>query len=242
MPKRLEDFDFSPPTVVFSAEDFEKMAAALGLDEMDIRRKSSLQRICDFFLISFTSWKLAPSLPAIRSQLKKLSDSAAKMLTVLNAPHLGTKTDLPARQAAEELVRQATSETDWDVFGDDFAKLADKLLVFHNSAESALSSLPKGKGGRPNSAPLEILIPVLDKIFAEITGTRGKIITQPYPTGKAKRSYGDKNPQGREEFRGVFLDFAEAFLLPLKDHFPMQRQTLGSEIKRILAAHRKREA
>jgi hypothetical protein len=101
------------------------------------------------------------------------------------------------------------------------------------AAKRAASELPKGTRGRPPSLPLERLVWGLDSIFTEITGAKGVVSTRPNWTAKVKRSRDDKEPTGTEQYYGMILDFAEAFLLPLKEHFPMQRQTLGYEIKRI---------
>jgi hypothetical protein len=227
MKKNVEGYGFRHIKHTFSKDDFEAMANALKRENLSKKHRDSLQQLCDGFTFILAFWNSAPSSPKIRKQLTKLRKGSDRMLELLSAPYLGEQTDLPARRAAYTLMHDTNPETVSVMLGEDFEKLNMALKHFSIAAETAAARLPKGKGGRPNSFPLEKLIPKLQEVFFEITKVRGGISTH---------SYLKESEKG--EFSGKFLDFAEAFLLPITDHRKMARRTLGSEIKRILRDRR----
>jgi hypothetical protein len=223
-------------SLVFADKHFKKMEKALKVGELSDEYRERLQNLRWAFLLLHKSWGLAPPLGTVRQQLKKVSSDAAKLTKTLDqmkGNYAAESTEEAAMQSSLTLLKEAAIAEGLGNPDESMATLFEILNRVDLAAKRAISELPKGTPGRPRSLPLERLVWGLDAIFTEITGAKGVVSTRPNWTAEIKRSRDDKEPTGTGQYYGMILDFAEAFLLPLKEHFPMQRQTLGFEIKRI---------
>jgi hypothetical protein len=222
MRKVLEGFDFKFPSYTFTEKDFADMAAALGLGSLPQKYRDALQSECFSFLALVASWKNAPRPGAIRKHLEKVQSGAVRLMKTLHALHDAGVSDRAARQASMTLLHGAAPDNDWAEIDFDLMKLSGRLANVAKAAKKVIACLPEGRGGPPGDLPLDVLVPRIGAIFCDITGKRPTVTTDPYAATD-------------DEFKGQFLDFLKAFLMPLDPYYPRKGHALGVAVKRILS-------
>jgi hypothetical protein len=222
MRKILEGFDFNYRGYTFNQDDFAAMAAALKVDTLDEEHRTALQRYKNRYLALATSWEAASRPDCVQKHLKAVHTQVKRLMETLHALHDPKAPNKSARQSALALLHSTAPDNDWtDKYEDNMFAFTERLAELGMAANKVLGQIQGNKGGRPGDLPLKELVTELSGLFADITGKQPSITSDNHAEDLG------------EEFKGKFLDFAEAFLSPL----PLEnknRRTLGLALKRIL--------
>lgn len=225
--KILEGFTFSAQTYRFTANDYARIAAALGVEALDDAQRASLQSEGDRFTFLAQSWGKAPRPAQIRKILKAVhTDTKRLMNTIRNLYSSDDEEQLPAQEVAQNLIHLQAPENDWALEDTDFVKFTGALCQFGVATKKALDNLPDNStGGRTLDLPLRIAVGRLAQIFTGFTRHKATVTVK-------------DSADPDQQYGGRFYRFVEAFLSPIPAYRRRSNVALGKAIERILRDRR----